>query len=270
MSAIVRHYASILATCFIVLWATRLYAQERIKLYALYTPSHKKFLDEWFLPSLQDDIELKITCYDQECPDGAFMKRGWRKTMLHKVELVLQAIEENWGQYFIHCDVDIQFFAPIRERIDYAMHGYDMVFQRDNLTGSVCAGFFACRGNERTRGLWQEIRRRLIETLDSDDESSRGIQDQTILNTLIRGKNPFGIQWRFLPESFFGGGTFSGKRWKPGMNLHVPEHPVMHHANFAVGIEDKLAQLEFARNKVATLRLCKSLDNVTCHVAVAQ
>jgi len=56
---------------------------ERLRLYAFYTPSHQVFLDDWFLPSIQDDFDLILECYDQVCKNGDFMKDGWIETMLH-------------------------------------------------------------------------------------------------------------------------------------------------------------------------------------------
>jgi len=64
------------------------------------------------------------------------------------------------------------------------------------------------------------------------------------------GLNPYGIRWNYLPRQFFGGGTLAGKAWKPGMVLQVPQDIVLHHANWTIGIENKIAQLKYVKNVV--------------------
>jgi hypothetical protein len=222
---------------------------ERLRLYAFYTPSHQVFLDDWFLPSIQDDFDLILECYDQVCKNGDFMKDGWIETMLHKVDLVIRGIKENWGGIFIHADVDIQFFRPIGDTIMKLMIGKDMVVQKDHPNGLSCAGFFACRGNKKTLALWAEIRRRL-----SDNDYMRkhkGTNDQFELHNLTIYSNPFNIKWALLPKAFMSGGTLIGKQWNPGDTLQLPEGMYMHHANWTVGVENKIAQLKYVKALVS-------------------
>jgi len=46
---------------------------------------------------LQDDYELKIKYFEQECEKAEFMSNDWKKTIARKVDLILEAINENWG-----------------------------------------------------------------------------------------------------------------------------------------------------------------------------
>lgn len=214
-------------------------------LVVFYTPSHQVFLADWFLPSLQDDFNLVIECHDQVCQTGDFMNEGWIETMLHKVDLIIRGVKEVWGGVFIHADVDIQFFRPIGAAIARLMDGNDMVIQKDHPSGRSCAGFFACRGNEKTLALWQEIRRRLS---DRDYmQANQETQDQHELNSLTIDSNPFDIKWTFLPDTFLGGGTLAGKLWSSGDPLQVPEGVYLHHANWTVGVENKIAQLKYVK-----------------------
>ena len=59
----------------------RRHYDKRIKLYSFYTPSHKKMLDKYFLPSLKDDYEVILEKYDQRCSSGKFMSDGWVDTI---------------------------------------------------------------------------------------------------------------------------------------------------------------------------------------------
>lgn len=170
------------------------------------------------------------------------METGWIETMHRKIDLIIRAIKESWGDIFIHSDVDVQFFWPTEGVILKLIDEKDMVTQCNDPAGNLCAGFFACRANDRTLALWQEIKNSL---------GQNNKNDQDLLNDYLRNrKNRFNIHWSYLPKSFFGGGTFSGKRWEPGMDLVIPEQPVMHHANWTVGIDHKIAQLEHVRNQV--------------------
>ena len=231
-------------------------AQEKIKMYIFYTPSHVEMLEKFFLPSLtaHDDYEIISEVYEQQCESGEFMKAGWIETMHHKVDLVIRAIKENWGKVFVHADVDIQFFGPTQEIICKAMEGKDLVIQQDDPYGLMCAGFFACRGNEKTLKLWQTIKRVMNEE----------IHDQDVLNVLVRKRNDqFNIVWDYLPRTqFCGGGSFTGKHWEPGLALQVPEDLRMHHANYTYGIENKLKELEYVYDVMRGYKSKKSLNLV--------
>ena len=116
----------------------------RMRLYSFYTDSHAILKDNWFLPSLKEtnkDLEIIIKYYDQECPSAEYLKAGWNQTMFRKVEMILEAIEDNWGSIFIYADIDIQFFGSIKEVIEREMEGYDMVVQKDRPDGLICAVF---------------------------------------------------------------------------------------------------------------------------------
>lgn len=221
---------------------------DTIKLYALYTPSHKQMMDEWFLPSIQDDFELIIEERDQECASALYKKDGWKKTTLKKVELIIRAIEDNWGAFFIFSDVDIQFFAPIKEIIQKLIVNKDLIVQKDRPSGTVCSGFFICRANEKTLALWKDVHMymQLVEQAS----------DQEALNYCLRKSSDHAdIVWDYLPTIFFGGGTLTGKLWYPGRNLPIPEHIVMHHANWSHGMKNKIAQLSYVHNHVHRKRV---------------
>jgi len=222
---------------------------EKLKLYIFYTPSHEEMVRDWFLPSVQkyDDYDIIIERYDQECSTATFMQEGWNKTMHHKVDLIIRAIQENWNKVFVHADIDIQFFGPTQRIIKELMQGKDMLIQKDNPWGGLCAGFFACRGNQKTLILWQEIKRRL--------SYSSGKNDQDLLMDFVLRRNPYNIQWGYLPtHQFWGAGTFKGTVWKPGIELNIPAEILMHHANYTVGTENKIAQLCYVKEVITERR----------------
>lgn len=217
---------------------------DTIRMYAFYTPSHAELVEKWFKPSIKDDYALILEFHEQECPTGSFMSPGWKQTMHRKIDLILRAIEECWGGIFVHSDIDIQFFKPTKELLVKALEDNDFVVQQDDPKGGICAGFFACRANEQTRNLWQTIKQMV-------DENPRK-HDQDYLNELLRNNKIDGLRWSYLPSSFFGGGTLleTPELWTPGKTLPVPKDIVMHHANYTVGVENKIKQLAYVKSVV--------------------
>jgi nucleotide-diphospho-sugar transferase len=234
----------LLITIILVIHTTVMADNEKIKLYALYTPSHEILKDNYFLPSIQDDFDIILEEWEQTCPTAQFLSEGWTQTTMRKVDLIIRAIHENWGSFFIFSDVDIQFFRPIKKTIISLIKNYDLIIQKNNPEGVLCSGFFACRGNEKTLQLWTDVKKRMQETSNSD---------QISLNQCIKRNsknNPYDIAWNYLPDTFFGGGTLTGYLWYPGTKLPIPNGIMMHHANWTQGIKNKIAQLEYVKKHV--------------------
>ncbi len=127
--------------------------------------------------------------------------------------------------------------------------------------------------------LFQEIKLQLSRQSKLDDqavlnhelikyavpEESRGLRyDELVTEAFARANeryialpntpNQFALKWNYLPASFFGAGTESGKAWRPGDEILVPPDAIMHHANWTEGLENKLAQLEHVREKYEAKR----------------
>ena len=58
------------------------------------------------------------------------------------------------------------------------MHDKDMVIQKNTPNGVLCTGFFACRGNEKTLQLWQDVKK----VMESNELNS----DQNSFNRCIK------------------------------------------------------------------------------------
>ncbi len=228
------------------------------RLYTLATPSHQSLHDDWFRPSLQDDYILEVRSLEQigANKDHVCGTQAFNQTMVAKVRLMLDAIRENWGGVFVYSDVDIQFFGKTEPLIDDAIRDLDVVAQRDahpklsvaknpHFSGHLCAGFLACRANERTLRLWEAI---LTYSLEHPNQ-----HDQQALNFLLNGltgkqmPNRYGVRWGFLPDRFFGPGPQLTGVWQPGTPLSLPHAIVMHHANWTFGVENKTLQLAAVR-----------------------
>jgi len=219
----------------------------QLPLYVVYTPSHKILFDEWFFPSLKKNdngnIRLVITELPQECESAKYKEEGWTDTTKKKVDYIIQAIEENWGRLFIYSDVDTQFFEPFFDLVIKLIKSKDFLVQKNSPSGTLCSGFFICRANEKTLALWRSVRAYM--------ETSSKISDQEALNHYLNKKsNFFKVRWDYLPDSFFGGGLYTGKRWNPDTYLSLPEIIIFHHANYTSGIKNKIKQLNHVADQV--------------------
>ena len=222
---------------------------ERKRVYAICTPSHEPMLYEFWLTTMLDDYDVHIRHCEQKCRTGCFMKAGWTATTIQKMHVLIDATKENWGDWCIFSDVDIQWFRPTEPILaKYMADGYDIVFQRgDPKQRRVCTGFFAFRANEKTLQLWEDA----LAYMASHPKTS----EQPTVNRLLRidppqkknrGHNKYGIKWAYLPSTFFTGATIHNLKRKP----RVPGDIVIHHATRVVGVNGKLRQLTYVRNAV--------------------
>ena len=213
--------------------------KDKIILCTFFTPSHEDMANKWLLPSIQDDFEIIIGRAPQECASGSFMKPGWRKTTKKKVLHIIDTIENNLGRTMIFADADIQFFGPVEPCIRSMLKNNDIVIQRDNPQGRYCTGFFAHRCNKKMSTFWKQIYNYMC------NEQLRK-SDQSAFNEIMRTTQ---IKCAYLPtSSFMGGGTLSGKIWKPGNELEIPNDILMFHANYTSGLEKNEELLKYVKN----------------------
>lgn len=203
-----------------------------MKAFLLCTPSHRKLLAEHLIPTLPLDIDIFIKQGRQHCESGRYMSDGWLACMRDKVELLIQAVDDNPGECLLHLDADVQFFVP---RIEPILLRYldrcDLVAQSDgegDRSEVYCGGFFAFRANEAIRELFEQMLLLMGE---------RRINDQEALNQAIHSSE---VAADLLNSDHFWSPR-SG--WKPGMPLNLSPSAVFHHANWCVGVEDKVQQL---------------------------
>ena len=82
-----------------------------MKIYTIYSQSHKELYENHFLPSLPEGFELHTKEIEQECATGSYYKDGWDKTCYKKVQYYKEICEQNQGETYVFSDVDIQFFG---------------------------------------------------------------------------------------------------------------------------------------------------------------
>lgn len=211
-----------------------------MKIYTMWTDSHEKLYKDFFLKYLPSELELVSIKEEQECPTGEFNSDGWGKSLERKLDIILKAINENQGDYFIYSDCDVQFFGNIKNELILELADNDIACQHDT-SGYFCAGFFICRANENTKKLFQSIK----DNYDMYINSPTG--DQEGLNNRIGM-----VKNKLLSNRFWTVAMELHNRWT-GQDFKIDKSILMHHANWVVGIDEKYKLLKIVREKYKVL-----------------
>ena len=213
-----------------------------MKLYTVFTQSHRSLFEDYFLKTLPFDsrIELRALFKEQLC-NAEFRSEGWRKTMYYKVNCFIQAAKETpEGECFIFSDPDIQFFRPFYDDLISHMEGYDAVFQND-YGGGVNTGFFVMRSNKQTRSF--------LKTVEGNLENFP--EEQVCFNFLIKNFENYpsiAFKTKMLPSNYWTYGQ-NFKSWDGTESFEIPNDIIMHHSNWTKSFKEKVELLNVVRNK---------------------
>lgn len=163
---------------------------KRIPWYYMWTPNYEIFhrliqesMDRF--PRLRTDFCDRPIYYEQ----ALFSKKLSTDPGVHafqgsnlKVDLMIQCIEQNMGEYFIFSDADIHIGSQkVKEMCDpFIADGYDTVFMKeegDKDNSEVNIGFVLTKANEATLALWKDIQNRI---------NLSGGHDQAIMSELLK------------------------------------------------------------------------------------
>jgi hypothetical protein len=165
------------------------------------------------------------------------MTTGWLDAMEYKLDVILNAIEECKDDWFIFADCDVQFLHPFIEDITNELKDNDIVCQEDK--GSLCAGFFACKSNERTALLFKKIKsdfRYLV-----NDQAALNTYKQMVKYKLLCNKKYYTIGNVFTNVD----GT---SNWDNQTDIIPPKEILVHHANYVKGTKNKVKLLSLIKN----------------------
>lgn len=208
------------------------------KIHTVSSKSHDVFLP-WFntIRDVYPDIEVCVTHIDQVCESGVFRTDGWREATLSKLKAILKILDPLDESVFVYSDIDVQFFRPFHDVINKLLIDNDIVFQND-YRGKQCTGFFACRRTHIVKELFSKA----LWALENKIDNAKG--DQMATHTALRTIPS--LKHAMLPVEFFTYGYYY-RQWT-GEDFSIPNDIVMHHANYTVGISNKLALLQYVRD----------------------
>ena len=221
-----------------------------MRMYTMFTESHRQMMYDYFLPSLIPNEYLLTVKQFPQIGSGTFMTPGFAETVTHTFNILLDAIDENYGGYFVFSDCDIQFFGPTKAILLEAIDDCDLAAQKDS-GSTLCTGFFICRANDTMK----EVFKKCIELMERS--KGRRYGDQDAVNEcrgIFQGNDQDAVnnhnslfRWKLLDAKQF---WCPRRIWKPGHGLNVPRNILMHHANWTMGVPNKIAMLQYVKGVI--------------------
>jgi hypothetical protein len=208
-----------------------------LKIFTFFSKSHI-LLHDLFIESIKrTNPNLKVQSdLIEQFGKGVFMDDGWERSMSKKLDQIIKACESE--EIFIHSDSDVYFFRDIEKKILEELGDFDIAFQDDGYVG-LCMGFFVCRPNKKVIDLFKSVK-----SILSNFEG----HDQNALNSIISSS---GVRYKKLSHFFFNYGQKNGKTWE-GEDFDVDPNILILHANWVIGVENKLKLIYKVKQKIDT------------------
>jgi hypothetical protein len=204
-----------------------------MKLFTCLTPSHTSLFERHFEPSVAlSGLGLQPPRLLPERAESAYDTPGFRRSCELKIDYLLEALSTE-TEPFVFSDVDVCFYGSVVEDLleladpDFGRQG--VLFQSDG-PERACSGFMLWHPSSSTRDLVGSVRKVM-----TDQE----LMDQDAFHHVMRERK---MHPALLPERYWTVGRM-GQRWLPGMTVRPPKNLLMHHANWTVGVENKLRLL---------------------------
>jgi len=218
-----------------------------MNIYTHYSDSHKELYEDYFKPSLRaiytkDEACIRAAYHKQTTSQGKFMEAGWLDSMRYKLQVILQAIEENDNDYFIFADTDIIFYNPFIDDLKKTLGDRDLACQED--CNSLCAGFFIARGNDKNKKLFTEIYNNFTEMVN-DQVALNHFKDMVDYKLLDREKY-------YTIGNFFNNSDGT-HRWDGVTNILPPKKIKIHHANYVEGVAEKIKLINLIKTNYENL-----------------
>ncbi len=220
-----------------------------IKVLTTFTPSHRCMFNECFLPSLRkadkkNVFAVFISEMQQISPTMNYGTQDFRTTTAEKLKILIATIKANKGKHIIYSDPDVQFFDGFAEDVLGYLDNNSEVdafcqndYPRHPTQVSLCTGFMVLKCNDRLQNVFEKS----LQNID------RFRHDQDAFNFFREG-----FKWRVLPEEKYytvayntGNAVWNGEKYD-----NIPKTILMHHANWTVGVENKLNLLDYIKREV--------------------
>lgn len=222
-----------------------------MKIYTTFTESHKPFFDNYFLPTYKEqnknkDFSLYVSEMNQISQNGSYNTYGFRQSTSDKLKVIIQSIDDNKGERIIYSDPDVQFFDGFRDDIlkyKEIEPDVDVFCQCDTPKCPenviLCTGFMVIKCNDITKKAFSDA----LEHIDKFEH------DQYAFNYFARKT----LNWRTFPEDKYytiayntGNAVWNGEEY-----TGIPKNILMHHANWTVGVQNKIKLLEYIKRELS-------------------
>lgn len=212
-----------------------------LRLVSYCTPSHEQMCERFVMSRAWGFDDRRVTRFSQTCPSGEFKSSGWNDCMLDKLR-TLMALPTD-GVTTLYVDADVSLMPGLAAWCDGASGSLadDTVAFSDDVA-QWCAGIMLFKSTPRVSSFWRTL---------ADLAVAWNVPDQDALHSLRMqshhqsGRLPIDVAL-LPPDRFCNWATVSAPAIPPpwtGEAFAVPETCLAWHANWTLGIENKLAML---------------------------
>ena len=212
------------------------------KLLTFYSNSHLEIYTNYFLPSfkkhLASSYELLVLNTEQLSPTGVWASPGFDVMMMEKIQWIIKNINLNDDSILVFSDCDVQFFGDLK----FNLKNNDIMFQNDY--NSHCAGFCICKQNLKTLNFFKLVEQEFKSLMNGQ------IDDQAIINKIIL-QTTNDIKIGLLDSDLYWtvANSTKGAVWSD-QPVVCPKTILMHHANWTIGIKNKIQLLQIVRDQI--------------------
>lgn len=212
-----------------------------LRIVSYYTPSHEAMCRRFVMSRADGFYERRFNSFDQTCPTGEFKSAGWNECMLDKLRCLLDLPCD--GMPTLYVDADVALMPGLHDWLA----AYVGQLEREAIAFSDdvvqwCAGIMVFHSVSPVLKFFRTV---------AHMSGVLNLPDQDVIHHMRAWAGKTGgrlpITPRVLPrEVFCNWATVNGKPVPPwdGESFVVPETCLAWHANWTLGIDNKLKMLE--------------------------
>lgn len=201
----------------------------------------QKIYEAHFLPSfiengLAETFDLETRAIDYRA--GQWGEKEYAEFCVTEMRRTLCILQEHKNEVVVFSGVDFRFYADISETLLNAVETHDVV-TLDDAYCPACGDFLAFRMTDKIIGLYEWM-------IEHNNEFEH---QQTTLNAALK-ELKFKVHslsekfWTFGMQSLDADGHLRANHiWTIGREVCPPKRMQLHHANFCIGAENKMALL---------------------------
>jgi hypothetical protein len=204
-----------------------------------HSASHKDMYDKHFLPSFNQHLAKHCELSTRVLPyyAGSFGEDAFNEMGRESVAYTCGIIKQNIGRHIVVSGCDLRFYKDIILDIEKALQNCDLVGLND-IHGPVCGELLAFVASEKIVALYEWI-------VANDRQYGN---EQWTLNAGLRA---LGLNCQMMPGTYWTAGMQGTGVWQKGDHVAPPKDICLHHANFTIGAENKMALLDAVQAAVA-------------------
>ena len=204
-----------------------------------HSASHKDMYEKHFLPSFNEHLAEHCELITRVLPyyAGSFGEDAFNEMGRESVAYTAGVIKQNFGRHIVVSGCDLRFYKNIMPDIKATLRGCETVGLND-IYGPVCGELLAFVASDKIVALYEWI-------VANDHQYGN---EQWTLNAGLR---TLGFNCQMMPDTYWTIGMQGTGVWQKGNLVSPPEDISLHHANFTIGAENKIALLDAVQAAVA-------------------